>query len=118
MKNLLFLLSICSLFMLTSCDKGLENGHLTKGDITYTTYMEGVLVDYWNNTNGTWSTFEYNYKYRLVKTGTLHNAVKSSEFVVLSNTKYITFQQCANQILSSNTSDFFDKSQTLLVEMH
>ncbi|MDD2294055.1 MAG: hypothetical protein PHD07_07610 [Bacteroidales bacterium] len=111
MKQICLVLSLCVLFALSSC---------TKDDLLkkYTTDMDGVLIEYWHNDNGSWSTADYTYKYRLVLTGRLPSAVVNSEYVVLSNTKEVTFDQCAAQIISSSTADWFDKSKTVLVECH
>ena len=48
---------------------------------------------YYKLDDGSWKSGDYTYKYRLVLTGRLNNAVKDSGYVVLSNTKDITFEQ-------------------------
>lgn len=57
------------------------------------------------------------YAYRLTLTGTLPHAVRESTYVVLSNAEDVTFEETARQFFSSDTADFFDPEQTVVVEM-
>ena len=68
--------------------------------------------------DGTWKVKElpYTYKYRLELTGRLHNAVKDSTYIILSNRNDITFEQAWKASgLSSNTEDYFDTKDAILV---
>ena len=68
--------------------------------------------------DGTWKVKEhpYTYKYRLELTGRLHNAVKDSTYIILSNRNDITFEQAWKASgLSSNTEDYFDAKDTIIV---
>ena len=68
--------------------------------------------------DGTWKVKElpYTYKYRLELTGRLHNAVKDSTYIILSNRNDITFEQAWKASgLSSNTEDYFDAKYAIIV---
>lgn len=68
--------------------------------------------------DGTWKVKEhpYTYKYRLELTGRLHNAVKDSTYIILSNRNDITFEQAWKASgLSSNTEDYFDAKDAIIV---
>lgn len=68
--------------------------------------------------DGTWKVKEhpYTYKYRLELTGRLHNAVKNSTYIILSNRNDITFEQAWKASgLSSNTEDYFDTKDAIIV---
>ena len=70
--------------------------------------------------DGTWKVKEhpYTYKYRLELTGRLHNAVKNSTYIILSNRNDITFEQAWKAAgFSSNTADYFSPDEAVLVEM-
>lgn len=66
--------------------------------------------------DGTWVCEGHTYKYRLEITGRLNNAAKSTTYIVLSNSKDITFDQTwkANG-LSSLMSDYFDPEDAVIV---
>lgn len=68
--------------------------------------------------DGTWKVKElpYTYKYKLELTGRLHNAVKDSTYIILSNRNDITFEQAWKASgLSSNTEDYFDAKDAIIV---
>ena len=68
--------------------------------------------------DGTWKVKElpYTYKYRLELTGRMHNAVKDSTYIILSNRNDITFEQAWKASgLSSNTEDYFDVKDAIIV---
>ena len=68
--------------------------------------------------DGTWKVKElpYTYKYRLELTGRLNNAVKDSTYIILSNRNDITFEQAWKASgLSSNTEDYFDVKDAIIV---
>lgn len=56
------------------------------------------------------------YQYRLEISGKLSNAAKNTTYIVLSNTKDITFDQVWKASgLSSNTADYFDPKDAIIV---
>ena len=66
--------------------------------------------------NGTWVCEGHTYKYRLEITGRLNNAAKSTTYIVLSNSKDITFDQTWKASgLSSLMSDYFDPEDAVIV---
>ena len=68
--------------------------------------------------DGTWKVKDlpYTYKYRLELAGRLHNAVKDSTYIILSNRNDITFEQAWKASgLSSNTEDYFDAHEAIIV---
>lgn len=66
--------------------------------------------------DGTWSCEGYTYKYRLEITGRLNNAAKSTTYIVLSNSKDITFDQTWKASgLSSLMSDYFEPKDAVIV---
>ena len=68
--------------------------------------------------DGTWQADGHSYKYRLEITGRMSNAVKDSTFVYLSNIEEISFEQAWKAAgLSSNSEDYFDPEEAVLVEM-
>ncbi len=79
---------------------------------------ETVINYYYKLDDGSWKSGDYTYKYRLVLTGRLNNAVKDSGYVVLSNTKDITFEQAWKASgLSSNSNDYFNPEEAVIVEI-
>ena len=77
---------------------------------------EVVVTNYYKLDDGSWKSGDYTYKYRLVLTGRLNNAVKDSGYVVLSNTKDITFEQAWKASgLSSNSNDYFKPETAVIV---
>lgn len=95
------------------------------------TYMESPsdeAADYFENgkiftqvkhyqlSDGTWMTDNYNYKYKLILTGRLNNAVKDSTYEILSNNPDITFDMAWKASgLSSNTDDYFKEEDAIVV---
>lgn len=66
--------------------------------------------------DGTWSCEGYTYKYRLEITGRLSNAAKNTTYIVLSNSKDITFEQTWKASgLSSLMSDYFEPKDAVIV---
>lgn len=71
---------------------------------------------HYENLDGEWVCGEHTYKYRLEITGRLNNAAKNTTYIVLSNTKDITFDQTWKASgLSSNLNDYFDPSVAVIV---
>ena len=67
---------------------------------------------------GTWVCEDQTYKYRLDISGRMPNAANDSNFAFLSNIEEITFEQAYNQLISSNSEDFFSPEEAVLVEMN
>ena len=92
---------------------------ITDLDLREEYFGEGKLVTmvrYYEMIDGTWQTDERSYKYRLVLTGRLNGAAMDSTFVYLSNTEDITFDRAWRAAgLSSDTRDYFDPEEAVLV---
>ena len=77
-----------------------------------------TLVRYYEMSDGTWSTDDHNYKYRLEISGRMSGAAKDSTFVYLSNIYSISFERAYMAAgLSSSMDDYFDPKEAVLVEM-
>ncbi len=73
-------------------------------------------VTYYKMSDGTWKTDNHSYKYKLVLKGRLSNSIKDTTYIILSNTKNITFQQAVKASgLSSNTNDYFEIENAVIV---
>lgn len=59
----------------------------------------------------------YSYKYRLELVGRMHAAAVDSKYVVLSNREDITFEQAAATLFSSDSNDWFDPKEAVLVDI-
>ena len=58
----------------------------------------------------------YTYKYRIEITGRLHNAVKDTTYILLTNIEGITFDQAWKASgLSSNMDDYFDPADAVFI---
>lgn len=81
--------------------------------------MEPVIaMTHYEMSDGTWKTDEHGYKYRLELTGTMPNAEAESTFIVLSNSRDITFKQAYMASgISSNTEDYFKPENAVIVSM-
>ena len=66
--------------------------------------------------DGTWACENHTYKYRLEISGRLKNADKNTTYIVLSNSKDITFEQTWKASgLSSLMSDYFNPKDAVIV---
>lgn len=75
-----------------------------------------ILKTYYEMSDGTWKIDDHTYRYKLVITGRLHNAVKDSTYTILSNVKDITFEQAWKASgLSSNLDDYFKPEEAVFV---
>ncbi len=78
---------------------------------------EGKIKDYSENPDGTFEADGITYKYKLAISGRMPNASKNTSFVYLSNLESITFEQAWKAAgLSSNSEDYFDVKDAVLVE--
>ena len=76
-----------------------------------------ITNTYYKLDDGSFECNGYNYKYRLDISGRLNNATRDSRYVILSNTEDITFDQAWRAGgLSSNTNDYFDPKDAIIVE--
>lgn len=78
---------------------------------------EGRLQTYYEMADGTWGTEEHRYLYKLELTGRMHNAVKDSTFVCLSNSEDISFSEVSKSMISSNMDDRLDRKEVVIVEL-
>ena len=58
------------------------------------------------------------YQYRYVLTGRINNAVMDTTFVVLSNQESMTFEQCVQDIFSSNSEEHFPPEESVIASMY
>ncbi len=102
----------CSLLL----EQFIENQSSSNGNVKNTT--KGNRKTYSEMKDGTWMCDGVSYKYRLEISGKLHNAAKEQTYVYLSNLPSITFEQAWKASgLSSDTSDYFDSEEAVLVEL-
>ena len=108
-------------FIISGPDGVVRTYEVTDPDLSEQYFAEDKLVTivkYYEMSDGTWQTDGHSYKYRLEITGRINNAVKDSTFVYLSNIEEISFEQAWKSAgLSSNSDDYFDPEEAVLVEM-
>lgn len=76
------------------------------------------MKTYYEMNDGTWNCDEYTYKYRLEISGRMPNAAADSTFVYLSNLEQISFERAYMSAgVSSNSRDYFQLEEAVLVEM-
>ncbi len=94
----------------------------TDPDLCEQYILEGrlvTLVRYYELFDGTWKTDDHEYEYRLEITGRMSGAAKDSTCVYLSNIEDISFERAYMAAgLSSNTDDYFDPKEAVLVAMN
>ncbi len=107
-KVITVLLCIMMILTVPACGK--------KGDVKNT--VAGNMKTYYEMNDGTWMCDDYTYKYRLEISGRMPNAAADSTFVYLSNVEEISFTRAYMAAgLSSNTKDYFQPEEAVLVEM-
>ncbi len=80
--------------------------------------IEGNFRTYYANSDGTWQYNGYIYKYRLVITGRMPNAVADTTYVYLSNLEEISFERAMwASGLSSSLNQYFPIEEAILVEI-
>lgn len=116
--SLILLCSLCACS--ASAPSGASAASLRPVDAAYEVSADenGVLRDYSYDGNGTWSCDGNDYSYMLTLSGTMPRAAKMSVFVVLSTTDEVTFTDAYRSVVSSNSEDFFDPAQSVIVEMY
>ena len=79
----------------------------------------GSLKSYARQANGLYVEGANTYKYCLEICGTMPNASKESTFVYLSNMEEISFDRAWKAAgLSSNSADYFDEKDAVLVDIY
>ena len=77
---------------------------------------EIVLYPYYEMSDGTWQADGRIYQQRLLVTGRLHNAVRDTTYIILSNVGDIPFERAWKASgLSSNMDDYFTAEEALFV---
>lgn len=80
--------------------------------------VNGNMKTYYEMQDGTWMCDDYTYKYRLEISGRMPGAAVESTFVYLSNSEEIPFERAYMAAgVSSNTEDYFQPEEAVLVEM-
>ena len=75
-----------------------------------------IYTEYSALNNGMWSVGDYTYRYRLEITGKPNSTAKMVSYLVLSNTKDITFEQALKASgLSSDSNDYFSPDYAVIV---
>lgn len=75
-----------------------------------------ITTVYSKRSDGMWTTGDNEYRYRLEITGKAANAKKSTTFLVLSNSRDITFEQCLRAFgFSSQSKDYFKSDYAVIV---
>ncbi len=125
MKKLCFILSLLSMLTFMSCKSSnpqiLKTHEQTPTDkvveaIVSSEYVTGKT--YYEMTDGTFLCNNISYKYKLEVSGVLNNAKHERSYIVLSNTKDLTFEQVWKASgLSSNSNDYFNPADAVIVAM-
>ncbi len=75
-----------------------------------------IRVTHYQLSDGTWKTDDYTYKYKLIVSGRMNNAVKDSTYHILSNREIITFDEAWKAAgFSSNSEDYFKPEDAIIV---
>ena len=101
---------LCILVMITisACGK--------TGNVKNT--VKGNMNTYYEMSDGLWMCDGRTYKYRLEISGRMPNAAADTTFVYLSNIEEIPFEKAYKAAgVSSNTEDYFQPEEAVLVEM-
>ena len=109
-------------FIISGPDGVVRTYEVTDPDLSEQYFAEDKLVTivkYYEMSDGTWQADGHSYKYRLEITGRMNNAVKDSTFVYLSNIEEISFEHAWKSAgLSSNSDDYFDPEEAVMVAMN
>lgn len=115
-KLLLECCIIIILVLMVGCGK--------KGESTNSNTTDGVeiasnepMISYTQNEDGTYSTTDFTYKYCIELTGRSPGAVADSTFTVLTNDKEVTFNEVAKSLYSSNSKDWLNEDETIIIDM-
>ena len=72
-------------------------------------------TSHYQTTDGMWHVQGYDYLYRLEVTGRMNNAAKNTTYVILCNEEISFDQAWKASGLSSNTEDYFDPADAMIV---
>ena len=117
----LFMMGAATLLGISACSKGQASDSTAEGSVeaTIARTFDDAMVPYSELSDGTYECDGHNYKYRLEITGRLNNAAKDSTYVYLSNIEDISFEKASMAGgLSSNSEDYFDPEEAVLVELY
>ena len=121
MKRLICMIIICVLCLsvFSGCNKTDEHQGADAPTQTVVRTVEGNMKTYYEMSDGSWQYDGHTYQYRLEITGRQPSAVKDSTYVYLSNVAEISFSKAMMASgLSSNTEDYFDIEEAVLVELY
>lgn len=82
------------------------------------TEKEGLLYNYEENSDGTWSANGITYQHKVVLTGKMANAINTTTYVVLTNNSKLTFEDVEKSFISSNSADQLDAENACVVQMY
>lgn len=119
-RILVLMFTIICIFSLVGCGSKNVNETSSQAAQTVQKYPETDtdLKTYIENKDGTWQCGEYTYKYKIEIEGRMPNAACNTTFVYLSNLETISFEQAWKAAgFSSNTEDYFDVEDAVLVEI-
>lgn len=103
------LAAVCILLLTVGCNR----------HAAVKTTVTGSVKTYCELEDGNWMCDGIVYQHRLEIHGRLPNATADSVYVYLSNTPDISFEQAWKADgLSSNTADYFDVNEAVLVDRH
>lgn len=103
---------LCCVMMVFSLSACVNKDEFFKNEI------EGNMKTYYEMKDDTWMCDNQIYQYRLEISGRMSNAAKNSTFTYLSNLEEITFEQAYKAAgISSNSNDYFDAKDAVLVDM-
>ncbi|MCR5523399.1 MAG: immunogenic protein [Clostridia bacterium] len=109
MKKIIIVL-LCIMMILTASACG--NNSSVKS------IVKGNMKTYYEMIDGSFMCDDYKYRYRLEINGRMPNAAVDSTFVYLSNIEEIHFERAYMAAgISSNTDDYFQPEDAVLVEM-
>lgn len=122
-KKILMLYIMIIMLNMTACKKDelyvvktYEQTPIEKIEETFDKEETVIETTHYEMSDGTWKTEDYAYKYRVELTGRLNKAEKNSTYVVLSNTRDITFEQAWKASgLSSIVDDYFNEKNAVIV---
>ncbi len=81
--------------------------------------VDGNMKTYYEMSDGTWMCDDIIYQHRLEIKGRMPNAAADTTFVYLSNIEEIPFEEAYKAAgVSSNTDDYFQPEEAVLVEMN
>lgn len=115
-KGFAMTLAMATMLCFAGCAK--EEIEVTSEQAEYIDKAREVKsLSYVENSDGTYTYYGQNYKYKLELSGTPKDADREYSFVLLSNKKSVTLDQAYKSIYGKEPSDWFDDKETIIVEM-